>query len=183
MTDIEEKRKSTIESLRHEYDARKGEYIISSEKRVADLRGQFEKKIKDESAEIRAKESSIIDLEEKRIVLERRNQLIDSGLKQAEAALELLAKSKEYKEILSSMFSAGSKLLGEKATFFLYDGDLNNSQHKENAKKLVRQSRIAGGLVASSPDGRMEVDLTFDTIFREIREDLALELANRIREA
>ncbi len=183
MEDIDEKKKSCVDSMRKDFDTRKGELVIASEKRISDLRDLYDRKVKEATNALRARESSITDLEEKRIVLEKRNHLIEESLNSLEDSLSVLKESKEYREILSSMTVLAKKMLGDKAVFYLSPEDLKTEGKEIEAKKLSRPLHIPGGLVATSPDGKMEVDLTFDTIFREIREDLSLELENRIKEA
>lgn len=183
LDDIDEKKKACIDGIRKDFDTKKGELVISSEKKLSDLQATYERKITDSAFAMRAKELSIIDLEEKRIILERKNRLVEDAIKGSEDALASLTKSKEYKEILSSMFSVAKKLLGDKAEFYLTAEDLKQNSSQIKGNELTRAYRIPGGLVATSHDGKMEVDFTFDTIFREIREDLALELETRIKEA
>lgn len=182
LDDIDEKKKNSIDSLKKEYDTKKGELIISSEKKVSDIRAAYDRKTTDATSIMRARELSIIDLEEKRIILERRNQLVEEALRESEEALGTLTKTKEYKDILSTMLSTAKRMLGDRASFFLFKEDLKENGDQTKAKELTRNCRVPGGVVATSSDGKMEVDLTFDTIFREIREDLALELIKRIKE-
>jgi vacuolar-type H+-ATPase subunit E/Vma4 len=47
--------------------------------------------------------------------------------------------------------------------------------------ELKSQKRIRGGLLGVSSDGKMEIDLTFDTIFQSERENIESLLAEKIK--
>ena len=89
-------------------------------------------------------------------------------------------KSKDYPKILKKMADESRKILGKSCRIYVFKEDME-LLNDENVSELKSQKRIRGGLLGISSDGKMEIDLTFDTIFQSERENIESLLAEIIK--
>lgn len=180
LSEIENNRKERIDALRQEYDKKTGELVISTEKQINNIRAESEAMLARQLEEARARYSTALEIEERRILKERKDHLISDALLLFDELATSFYKTKEYKKILASMVKSAKELLGKDCKIFASESDLESLGETKGVHKLQKASRFTGGIFAVSSDGKKELDLTMDTIMEAIKENLIAEVAVRI---
>ncbi len=180
LSEIEERRKARLNDLKQEYDRKNGELVISTQKRIDAMRQEFQSNLTSEIASLNSRENSLIDLNVKRIIDDTKKELIQTALQKVMESSDKFRKSKDYPKILKKMADESRKILGKSCRIYVFKEDME-LLNDENVSELKSQKRIRGGLLGVSSDGKMEIDLTFDTIFQSERENIESLLAEKIK--
>ncbi len=180
LDEIEIQRKTRLENVHKEYDRKTGEFLISTEKHLNSLIDQHEKQIEMEIADLKLRSSTMLDIEIKKILNDRSESLLSAGMKMLEKAASEFTQSNDYQKALAAMIAIARKELGDSCTIYLDKNDMLKSKDSKGLKQMERKLRFKGGIFAVSKDGKKELDLTIDTIFRESMEHLLSELFSRI---
>ena len=180
LSEIEERRKARLSDLKQEYDRKNGELVISTQKRIDAMRQEFQSSLAAEVTNLRSRENSLIELNANRIIDDRKKELIHSALQKVMESSDKLRKSKDYPKILKKMADESRKILGKTCRIYVFKEDMELLVG-EDVSELKSQKRIRGGLLGVSSDGKMELDLTFDTIFQSERENIESILAEKIK--
>jgi V/A-type H+/Na+-transporting ATPase subunit E len=165
LSEVEEKRKKTIQMLEAEYSAKKDEvakraaeqrsYILDSSEKQADAATQREK--------IRI--SGAAKLKSKKLVFDATEKMLESNLAALTQALAEFANSKEYQEILPKMAAYASKRLGAGIGVRSRPADAA-ALKKQGVKVVSSDLESMGGFKATNHDDTLELDLTFEELLR-----------------
>ena len=180
LSEIEEHRKARLIDLKQEYDRKNGELVIYTQKRIDAMRQEFQSSLTSEITNLRSRENSLIELNAKKIIDDRKKELIQSALQKVMESSDRFRKSKDYPKILKKMAEESRKILGKSCRIYVFKEDMELLDD-ENVSELKSQKSIRGGLLGVSSDGKMELDLTFDTIFQSEKENIESLLAEKIK--
>ena len=171
LRDIEEKRKSALAQLDLDFEAKVAEIknkasverttIIESAKKQA-AEASLREKIKTEGA---------AKLQAKKMIFDATEKMLENNIMNLRNALEDLARSKEYTELLPSMVGYASKRLGGEIRVNCRPGDVVIMK-KIGAEIASSNLNAIGGFKAERKDGTQEIDLTFDEILRSRDEEV-----------
>jgi vacuolar-type H+-ATPase subunit E/Vma4 len=171
LKEVEEKRKKTIDMLEAEYSAKKAEvtnraaeqnsYILDSSKKEASALAQRER-IRIEGA---------AKLQSKKMVFDATEKMLESNLAALKQVFADLAGSKDYPDLLARMISYASKRLGGNIGVRCRPADLAVLK-KLGVKVVSSNLESAGGFKATSADGTLELDLTFEELLRNREEEV-----------
>lgn len=170
LAEVEEKRQKTIQMLEAEYSAKKEEV----EKRAAEQRSYIQESGKREAETAVQREKVRIDgaakLQAKKMLFDATEKMLESNLSALRQVLADYAESKDYPEMLAEMASYADKRLGGSISVVCRSSD---AAALKKAGVRVSSSDLSsiGGFRATSKDGTLELDLTFEELLRSHEED------------
>lgn len=170
LKEVEDKRKKTIASLESEYSAKKAEvtnraaeqktYISESSRKEADSLAQRE----------RIRISGAAKLQSKKTLFDATEQMLENNIAALKQSLADIAGSKEYQGLLSKMAAYASKRLGGNISVACRTSDAA-ALKKLGVKVTSSNLETVGGFKATSTDGTLELDLTFEELLRNREDD------------
>lgn len=170
LKEVEEKRKKTIEMLEAEYSAKKAE--VTS--RAAEQRAYIADSSKKEAAALVQRERIRIDgaakLQSKKMVFDATEKMLESNVAALKQVLADFSSSKDYPALLSRMVSYASRRLGANIGVRCRQADAA-ALKKLGVKVLASNLDSVGGFKATSSDGTLELDLTFEELLRNREEE------------
>ena len=174
LKEVEEKRKSTIQMLEAEYSAKKDEVA----KRAEEQKSYIQDSAKKEAAALVQREKIRIEgaakLQSKKMVFDATEKMLENNLDALKQLLGDFANSKDYPEMLAKMVKYASRRLGGTVTVRSRPADAP-ALKKLGVKVTSSDLDSIGGFRATSSDGTLELDLTFEELLRN-REDEARAL-------
>lgn len=176
---IEERRNSELDRISREYEGRMSSLASDSAARLEALKAEFARRTAEDCKSLENRELSNADIEAKRMLRERKSQLIEVSLGSAYKIMDDLNSSSAYASIVEEMVDAAKRILGKE--FRIRVGQAGASLIKETKGRKVSVEDVDphGGLIAESPDGTMELDFTVATLKRELKDRIMLEIAER----
>jgi V/A-type H+-transporting ATPase subunit E len=155
-------------------DARKeaSEITKKAEKKVAEMKEKNDAETKRKVEIIKRQELASAELENKKMLLEAKKQVIEKVLAEARKKIDKLG-SKERQEYMDKLLEKAKKDI-EVAVVYCNKNDI----------KLVKDIKseaadIIGGLIAENEDKTIRVDYSFDTMIESIQEN-ELQSINKI---
>ncbi len=171
LKEVEEKRKKTIDMLEAEYSAKKAE--VTS--RAAEQKAYILDSSKKEAATLAQRERIRIEgaakLQSKKMAFDATEKMLESNIAALKQMIGDLSASKEYSEMLSKMTAYATKRLGGNIAVRCRSSDLPMMK-KLGVKVASSDLESAGGFKATSADGTLELDLTFEELLRNREEEV-----------
>ncbi|NLL94305.1 MAG: hypothetical protein GX224_00855 [Thermoplasmatales archaeon] len=132
---------------------------------IAAIREKESKREADTIGRLRRQEASSAELESKKVILAKKNEIL---AKTFEATLaDLVAAPKADKlEQYKMMVAAATKAIG-KPKAYMSDKD-GFTAAQLGVSKVEKDAGIAGGLILESEDGALRVDMQYETILRQV---------------
>lgn len=168
--EVEEKRKKTIQMLESEYSAKKEEvtkktaeqmaYIQESSRREAAVAAQREK----------VRISGAAKLQSKKLMFDATEKMLEANVAALRQVLAEYASSKDYPDLLAKMVAYANKRLGGSISVVCRAEDVATMK-KHNVRITSSDLESMGGFKATSKDGTLELDLTFEELLRGREED------------
>jgi vacuolar-type H+-ATPase subunit E/Vma4 len=171
LKEVEEKRQKTIEMLEAEYSAKRSEVT----NRAAEQRAYILDSSKKEAAALVQRERIRIEgaakLQSKKMIFDATETMLESNVASLKQVLSDVSGSKEYPELLSKMAAYASRRLGGGITVRCRASDAAVLK-KLGVKVAASNIESMGGFKATSADGTLELDLTFEELLRNREEDV-----------
>ncbi len=131
------------------------------------------------------------ELKSRRAIMAAREEIYQMVLEQGRRVLEELQEDEgRYGKVLESMVKRAAGLLpGSELEIRASERDIAFIKRQLEAlqraagrkvKVSAQPAAISGGIIASSPEGKMLVDLSFEALFRKIEPDLRDVVASRV---
>jgi V/A-type H+/Na+-transporting ATPase subunit E len=169
LKEVEDRRRNAMDALDAEYSAKREEVKKATDEQLAYVMESAKK----EAAALSQKETTRVQgaskLQAKKMVFDATEKLLESNISALKDALEELAESPAYDELLADMARYASKRLGGKIVVECRKSD-EGALKAAGAKIGSADLNAMGGFKADSEDGSLELDLTFEEILRS-RED------------
>ena len=152
-------------ALKAEADAEVAKITADAEAKIAELKEKEDKRLKEAIERLERQELSSAELESKKIVLAKKKEILaqtfDSMLADLEGAPaeEKLAQYKAMVKVAKGIIENPKALMSEKDDF---------TAAELGVSEVVKDSRIASGLIFQSEDGSVEVDMQYSTILQSI---------------
>lgn len=134
-----------------------------TEKKIEDLQAKSESETKKAFDIIKRQELASAELENKKMLLEAKKQIIESVFAEARKKLENLDDKKREAIMKKLLEKAKSEM--EAAKFYCSKRDAKLAKGMN-----VQAADIIGGLIAENGDGTVRIDYTFDTMLQNIKE-------------
>ena len=151
------------ESLLAEARGEADKLIKSAEKQVVEFREKSELGAKRLMEVIKKQELASAELENKKMLLEAKKQLIDAVFAEAHEKIDALASKKREVYIKNLLEKAKSDIEVAKVYCSKKDASLLKGVNTEVIG-------ILGGLIAETKDGTVRVDYSFETLLQNIKE-------------
>lgn len=155
-------------------DARKEtiKIINKAEKKIAEIKEEIHAETKSKIDVIKKQELASAELENKKMLLEAKKQLIDKVFNEAQKKVEILD-SKKREEYINKLLEKAKDDIG-----------VENLYCNKNDAKFMKDFNaeaidIMGGLIAENKDGTVRVDYSFDTMLQNIKEN-ELQSINKV---
>lgn len=180
LREVEERSSAERSSVQEEHDRNKSRILQETEEAVKKLEEEFSRKIADDSSAFERREKDLMELESKRIIDGKKNDLISE---EASIATDLIKSGDtgiESHDLIDLMIKSGKKKLGD---------DISVRCSHENAdyvRKKVRNviadlSSSEQGIICISSDRKRILDLTVDFILDDIHEDMLDGISRKAR--
>ncbi len=177
---IEERRDSELKRIRDDYQKKMEALSKEAEERLEILRNEYARRSAEDSRSLENRDLSNAEIEARRIVREKKSQLVDSSLGKAYEIMDGLSASPFYKAIATKMVATSRKTLGNDCVVRIGEKGAQFIKNSKGKRVVVEEVDPSGGIVAESSDGTMELDLTISTLKRELKEKLMLEIAEKL---
>jgi V/A-type H+-transporting ATPase subunit E len=169
LREVEDRRKKALEVLEAEYSAKREEV----KKRTAEQVAYIMESAKKEAVSLAQREVTRVEgaakLQSKKLLFDATEKLLESNIAALKDALAESASSPSYAELLTKMAKYASKRLDGKISVTCREQD-EAALKAAGAKIASTTLNSIGGFKATSEDGTLELDLTFEEILRS-RED------------
>ncbi len=181
LQEVEKRKKEEIERISREYSSRIESVNSEIDQELQDLESFYAKKIEDDTRAMKEREIQLAQMEAKGLSREKVSKLMQNALGRADFFLRNIADTGEYKSILGKMANLSIRTLGKDCTIMCRKED-------EPILKGIGNLKLSGnhikspGIVAESSDGKMELDLTIETVLEDIRESISLEILKHLGE-
>lgn len=177
--EIDNRKVVEVNKIVDEYTKKLNLLQAQKEKKISEIIEQYLKKKSEEALLIEKRELDAAEFEAKKILMDRVSELINLNIEKAIAILENLRNTAEYREIINKMVQTSKKLLGNGCAIKISATD--SALISDSTVKIVKEDVDKyGGLIAESED--KELDLTVSSIIRNLRDNIALELSNKVGE-
>lgn len=176
---IEERRNAELDRIGRDYKQRLDALETETESRIAGLKSTYERRTVEDSRSLENRELSNADIEARKVLRGRKSELVEANLVKAYDFLDSLGSSASYGKIVSEMVATAKRLLGKNCTIRIGEKGAALVKESKGNKIVIDDVDPYGGLVAESSDGAMQLDLTFTTLKRELKERLMLEIAGK----
>ena len=179
--EIDKRGKEQMQELSEHYEARFAEIRQKYSNLDKDLRDEWKSKIESETVSLKKNIISSAQMESLRMIRGREKEIVNSALEKVEDHLQDIKKWKNYKELLSSLADISFRALGKDCMIKVGEKDQNVLPEAEFVRDDPLLSKY-GGIVASSKDGSMELDLRIYTIYLDLREKMIAAISENIGE-
>lgn len=131
------------------------------------------RKAQGDAARLIAREFSRANIESRKIYQDAVTATIDGALDSLSGSLQEYVKSTDYARFLNKSADLAAKELGEDCTIYAQKADLPKIKHGGAAEA---KDQFSGGIKAVSSDGKRSVDFTLESVFQNLKEDIAVQL-------
>ncbi len=178
LLEIEERKKQELLHLEGEFQKKREAIDHEIAKGIEDLRISYMIQREEEFKVMERRSADIASLESRKILNQRRSELISDALARADQMLTKEFQGKKYESTLIKMHESAVKILGKDVTVLVDSKD--KVALETNAFKAVPVSEgIRFGAIFQSADGKREIDLTLPAISKYIREKISEHIAGK----
>lgn len=177
---IEERRDAELDRLSKEHQQKIEALTGEAEGRLEGLRSEYGRRKSEDSKSLENRELSNADIEARRIVRGRKSELVDDALAKAYEVMEGISSTPGYKKVITEMAATVRRILGKDCLIHVDGKGAEFIKESKGKKVVVEEMNRFGGIIADSPDGTMELDLTISTLKKEIKDRLMLEIAEKL---
>lgn len=174
---LEQNAEKEIAAITAKTDAEEAQILADAREKAKDVK----KKAQEEAASIAEKERTsaiaAARLEAKRIENHAREKAVEAGLNAICERLGDLRDDPRYQDLLVSLIARGKKELGDDMRVAAANADL---AYIKKIGKKADAIDTAGGVLMTSPDGRIRIDATLERLFAHERERLRRDIYLRL---
>lgn len=180
--EVDSRKQREIEKIRAEYEARRKSIQSQTEKEISSILAQFQTKTEEDSKTLEKREIDAANMDVRRLLMNKKNTLIEESLEKSTYFLRNLRNNKDYGKILKTMVNLSKGLLGKDCIAKVNPEDKGFVEDVTGVKIKTEKIDPYGGVVAISADGTREVNLTISSIIDDLREQISIELYEKIGE-
>ncbi len=181
LKDVELRGKEESDKIIEYYEEQFNQLKKKHEQQIKVLTEEYAKKFSDEKRNVERSILSSAEMEGFKIIRTKKRDLIDDATGRAEMyLLNLRSKKSEYSKIINRMVEISTSTLGPDCIITVSTKD--SALFKSGKKIHLNHSTedLGGGIIASSKDGSMELDLSFHTVFANIVDSIASKVSEHI---
>lgn len=176
--EVEQRAQSESEAVRKEYQDKISRLKEELEARRKAIESQWEKKIEEDSLFFKAREQDLILVEVRRIMDERRNEIVMEAFGRGKAIMEKIISGQEGPYIPGLMLNLCREKLGKDVIVNCSDALAKSLKSDVKFKALPSGMK---GMLCTSPDQKEELDLTLESILSDVRDEILMQISSRIR--
>ncbi|MBI2208097.1 hypothetical protein HYU50_01230 [Candidatus Woesearchaeota archaeon] len=173
------------EEILHKADAAEREILMEAEAKVRSIKSnaatqlkQLEieaaKRLEAEMKNLENRENSLANMESRKMLFETRKNIIDKVYGEAYNKVRNMP-AKDREGIIKKLIDAAKK---EIDVDVVYVNEKDKKYCKDEAKTKVIEAD--GGIISETKDGNIRVNLTFETLFADLREKTAKEVSETL---
>ncbi|MBT4540349.1 hypothetical protein HOC35_02450 [Candidatus Woesearchaeota archaeon] len=131
-------------------------------------------KLKDELSVFERKEIALVNLESKKLLFEKKKKIINNVVDTAKKEIVNMSKTNK----ITLLKKLVKKANNEFEVSIIYCNKTETPIIKSCSKNVeIKNTEMSGGIIAENKEKTMRVDLSYDTLFDEIYENMLQELA------
>ncbi len=168
--------------INEEYKKKINEVTENCNKKIEEFKREYTIKSEYDKKDIIKQHEDNIKLQSKKIIDDKKKELLKDALGKARSYILSLNKSVKYKEIISDMLKTCGKELGSNFIIYCNGTEKEKLLESDNLKteNIVIDNSIRLGIKAASKDNKKFIDFTLDSIFDKISDDIAIYFYNNI---
>lgn len=163
--DIIRSAQESVKAINAERDSEVARINAEADAVISDMRTKEDKRLKEAVEQLVRQELSSAELESKKIVLEKKKEILARAFDEALADLES-APAKTKKEQYKKMVNAAKQVINEPVAYCAKDETLKAEDI--GVSSIKKLDTITGGLILESKDGLVQVDMQFRTILQTV---------------
>ncbi len=177
---IEQRKATEMERITASFEVQMRDLEKITKKKIQEIVNDSARQSAEECRSLENKELSNAEIEARKLVWEKRAQLVEENLTKAFDFMKNVRSSKSYKKMITDMVDLARKKLGDGCTVTVNEADASLLKGVKGITVRMQDIDPYGGLIAESRDGSREMDLTVTTMMKDLRDGLSLELYERI---
>ena len=154
-----------VSKIKADAKAEADRILSDAASKVAELEQNEAKKRDEEVERLKRQEISSAELESKKIVLAKKKEVLAKAFDQTLSDLERTPADKKLEQYKAMVNKVKDIIPNPKAIMSSKD---NFTAEQLGVSSVVKDARIAGGLILQSEDGQVEVDMQYSTILQSI---------------
>lgn len=178
LKEVEERRKKALEALEEEYSSKREEVKKRTDEQLAYVAENAKREATAASQREKIRIQGAAKLQAKKVMFDATEQMLESNISALRDALEGIASSSAYRDLLTKMARYASQRLGGKITVRCRKSD-ESALKSAGAKVASADLQSMGGFVATSADGSLELDLTFEELLRGREDDVRASILGK----
>lgn len=182
LRDIELRGESELNSLSEYYEQKITELKRKQELQVRDLEEKYQKLTDEEKRSVERTIISSAEMESLKIIRSKESELLQEALGKAMIYVKELRNSPRYSEILKKMVRVAVSTLGKNCIVIVSRQDSDLIKSLPDIKIKTADVDQYGGIIATSQDGSMEIDLTLSSIIRDIQDRIVSRISDHLGE-
>jgi len=170
------------EEILHKADAAEKEILAEAEKKVNEIKNNTTEQIKQlereasqkleaEMKNLENRENSLANVESRKMLFETRKNLIDKAYEEAFNKIRNMP-AKDREDLIKKLIDMAKK---EIDVDVVYISEKDKKYCKDEAK--IKGIETDGGIICETKDGNVRVNLTFGTLFADLREKTSKEVS------
>lgn len=180
LKEVDERSSAEREKIQQEFETSKSEIERNLKIQIEGIQAEFSKKTSDDSQRIRRREEDLTELESKRIVERKKNELIGSESENASILMRKIHELVDMNEVLDLMLASCRRKLGDDIS--VKCSKSNSSFFNGKVKRIIPDlPEDEDGIICSSSDGKRELNLTMGFILADVEERILEEISRKAK--
>ncbi len=182
INEIDTSMQEELNNIKSEHKLKMDDITRQCDEKINVFRSSYSTKSENDTKNIIRQYEDNIKLQSKKIMDEKKKELITTAIEKLRSSVFSLTKSSEYPEIIKTMISEAKKQLGISINVYCSASEKEKIEAMNIKSINIEIDRsIRSGIIASSSDGKKLLDLQLSTIFDAISYDIELYLYENIK--
>lgn len=182
VSEIEENRKNNLSALNRELQAKEKLMEKKFQEELKSIEEEYRKKSSRELKSFENREIDLAKLESSRIIQARKYDLLKDGLARVSTSFAAFTSDSYYQEYLARGVEIAKGKLGAIGEIRCRKADVAAMKKIAGSQVRISEGNMSGGFLATSPNGKIEVDFTLDSLFKDSTEEIEAFLSSKIGE-
>lgn len=180
LKEVEERSSGERSAIQQEHDSRKGEMLRETDSRVGKIEEEFKKKTADDTSAYERREKDLMELEAKRIVERKKNDLISGEAARASEMVKGAGTGLATETLHQLMLKVAEVKLGRDLT--VRCSPASSGFFRGKVKDVIPDLNEGElGIICISSNGKKVLNLSMDFILRDIHEDILDGISRKAR--
>ena len=163
--EILDKAKLEADSIIREAEQEARKIVDDFDKKVSDYRKESEANTKRVIDNLEKREIAQAEFDVKKRLLNKKKEIVDKAVIKAKEETTAYSDSRKQ-EIINTLFEKAKKEIDVKVVY----GNKKDKKFIEILGVDFKERSIEGGIIAETADGKINVDLSFEEIFEDIKD-------------